>query len=98
MIFGNDYLLTFNDSSELINKRQLHKNIIAFNYGNKKNHTSDIPIHNHLPPTGDFITPTDICTLMLYEKFAKWEQHLVVSKNYISTWDCNKNILKITTK
>ena len=30
---------------------------------------------------------TDICTLMLYEKFAKWKQHNVVSKNYLNIWN-----------
>jgi hypothetical protein len=38
-------------------------------------------MHSHLPETGDFITPTDICTLMPYEKFANWKTHNVVSKN-----------------
>ena len=41
-------------------------------------------IHNHQEETGDFITATDICTLMLYEKFAKWKNHIVVSKKYMS--------------
>ena len=45
-------------------------------------------IHSHLPETGDFITPTDICTLMLYEKFTKWKQHNVVSQKYLNIWDC----------
>ena len=45
-------------------------------------------MHSHLPETGDFITATDICTLMLYEKFTKWKQHKVVSKNYLNIWNC----------
>jgi hypothetical protein len=97
VIFGNDYLLTYNDKNELLNKKQLHKNIISINYN-----TGDTNVlatmHTHLPETGDFITATDICTLMLYEKFAKWGQHYVISNKYISIWDCNKNILAILTK
>ena len=52
-------------------------------------------IHSHLPETGDLITSTDICTLMLYEKFAKWKSHKVVSQKYLSTWDCAKDELTV---
>lgn len=98
VIFGNDYLLIFNDNDELISKKQLHKNIITINYGNTGDTTIIGTMHTHLPETGDFITATDICTLMLYEKFAKWQQHYVMSKGYVSIWDCNKNILAILTR
>ena len=54
-------------------------------------------MHNHLPETGDFITPTDICTLMLYEKFAGWKNHIVVSKKYMSIWNCKADELFIMT-
>jgi hypothetical protein len=90
VIFGNDYLLTFDQDNNLINKKQLHKNIIPINYGGKEEEGKEIEgtIHSHLPETGDFITATDICTLMLYEKFTKWKQHNVVSKKYLNIWDC----------
>jgi hypothetical protein len=97
VIFGNDYLLKYNDKNELLNKKQLHKNIISINY-NTGDTVVIATMHTHLQETGDFITATDICTLMLYEKFAKWEQHYVISNNYISIWDCNKNSLVILTK
>jgi len=54
-------------------------------------------MHSHLPETGDFITATDICTLMLYEKFTTWKTHYVISKNYVSIWDCKKDDLVILT-
>jgi hypothetical protein len=90
VIFGNDYLLTFDNDNNLTSKKQLHKNIISINYGGKEEEGKEIEgtIHTHLPETGDFITATDICTLMLYEKFAKWKQHNVVSKNYLNIWNC----------
>ncbi len=99
VIFGNDYLLTFDESNKLINKKSLHKNIIPINYGGKAeaNAESVDAMHSHLPETGDFITPTDICTLMLYARFTKWKQHTVVSKNYMSIWDCEKNQLAVIT-
>jgi hypothetical protein len=55
-------------------------------------------IHTHLPESGDFITATDICTLMLYENFTTWNQHIVMSKNYVSIWDCKRNSLVVITK
>lgn len=90
IILGNDYLLSFDNNNNLTSKKQLHKNIIPINYGDKvkENMTVEGSMHSHLPETGDFITATDICTLMLYEKFAKWKQHNVISKNYLNIWDC----------
>lgn len=90
VIFGNDYLLIFDKENSLTSKKQLHKNIIPINYGGKIKEGTEVEgtVHTHLPETGDFITATDICTLMLYEKFAKWKQHNVVSKNYLNIWNC----------
>ncbi|OYU83280.1 MAG: hypothetical protein CFE24_12080 [Flavobacterium sp. BFFFF2] len=99
VIFGNDYLLTFNKKNKLLHKKQLHKNIIPIYYGGKEEEGKQIKgtVHNHLPETGDFITATDICTLMLYEKFAKWETHHVVSEKYVNMWDCETDELKVIT-
>lgn len=94
VIFGNDYLLTFDETGKLINRRQLHKNIISINYGQTEDGNEIVgAMHSHLPETGDFMTATDICTLMLYAKYAKWKQHTVVSANYVSIWNCRTNEL-----
>jgi hypothetical protein len=100
VIFGNDYLLTFDSDNNLTGRKQLHRNIIPINYGGKEEEGKEIEgaVHMHLPETGDFITATDICTLMLYEKFAKWKQHTVVSANYISIWNCETDVLITITK
>ena len=99
VIFGNDYLLTFDKNNKLILKKQLHRNIIAINYGGKEEEGKQIEgaMHSHLPETGDFITATDICTLMLYEKFAKWKTHNVVSKKYLNIWNCETDQLTVIT-
>ena len=100
VIFGNDYLLTFDDDNNLVEKKQLHQNILSFPYGedNSYGEKTGETMHTHLPETGDFITPTDICTLMLYEKYAKWKIHTVVSKNYFSFWSCEKDQLLVLTR
>jgi len=97
VIFGNDYLLNFDKDNNLIAKKQLHANIIPINYGGKEEEDKEIEgsLHSHLPETGDFITATDICTLMLYEKFTKWKQHNVVSKNYLNIWNCKTDELVV---
>lgn len=95
IIFGNDYLLNFDDNNKLLNRKQLHKNILPMEYGGKEEIVSGI--HSHLPETGDFITSTDICTLMLYAKFAKLKQYYVISKKHVSIWDCEKETLMVMT-
>jgi hypothetical protein len=98
VIFGNDYLLTFDDEFKLIEKRSLHKNIIDIEYGKVDNQTILATMHTHLPETGELITATDVCTLMLYEKFAKWEQHYVISEKNVSIWNCSTNKLTEMTR
>lgn len=99
VLFGNDYLLTFDKNNKLMLKKQLHKNLIPINYGGKDKEgnplISDEAIHSHLPETGEFKTATDICTLMLYGKFAKWKTHNVVSSKYLNIWDCETNELSV---
>ena len=97
VIFGNDYLLTFDNENNLITKKQLHRNMIPIKYGEKEEEGKQIEgsMHSHLPETGDFITATDICTLMLYGKFTKWKQHNVISKKYMNIWNCRTNELVV---
>ncbi len=96
VLFGNDYLLTFDKENNLISKKELHKNLIPIEFDEEKE--TPVTIHVHSATTDEFITPTDICTLMLYAKFAKWKIHIVVSKDYASVWDCEKEELKIYTR
>lgn len=98
VVFGNDYLITFDKSNKIKTKRQLHKNIISIEYGNQGDKKVLATMHTHLPETGDLITATDICTLMLYEKYAQWGQHIVISQKNVSIWDCKKDQLNVMTK
>ncbi len=100
VIFGNDYLISFNNDNKYVNKKQLHKNIISVGYATESGENTDVvgAMHTHTPETGDFITATDICTLMLYEKFAKWKQHIVVSEKYMNLWNCETNSLIVLPK
>jgi hypothetical protein len=95
VIFGNDYLLTFDDQNKMLTKKKLHQNIISIRYGQGTGNGEKIvgANHTHLPESGELITATDICTLMLYSRFTGWETHTVVSWKYISMWNCRTNTL-----
>jgi hypothetical protein len=97
MLIGNDYLLNFDKDNKVIAKRSLHKNLMPIQMKDNSGKITVGGMHTHLPETGDFITATDICTLMLYEKFTTWKQHIVLSQNYTSIWDCERNKLSIVT-
>ncbi|HNU89231.1 MAG TPA: hypothetical protein PKJ94_13105 [Ferruginibacter sp.] len=100
VIFGNDYLVTFDDEYKVKTKKMLHRNIIPIEYGKKPEDANDIfaTLHSHKGETGDLITATDICTLMLYAKFAGWQQHYVVSEKFVGIWDCGKETLLTLTR
>lgn len=64
VIFGNDYLINFDRANEITGIKTLHKNII---YTKAKADTGSVVIstmHTHLKESGDFMSATDICTLM----------------------------------
>jgi hypothetical protein len=98
VVFGNDYLLTFDTEGNLTSQKQLHRNIITSPYSAGSDTEVIGSMHTHLPETGDFITATDVCTLMLYQKFAKWKQHIVISEHYMNIWDCESNQIATLTR
>jgi hypothetical protein len=97
VLFGNDYLLTFGDDNQLLTKRRLHQSLITTELGDSTKKIA-AGVHNHLPETGDFITATDICTLMSYQSITNWEQYYVISEKYVSIWDCRKRELVALTR
>lgn len=94
MLFGNDYLLTFDKNDKLINQKRLHNSLIPIEFGGKNE--IEGTIHSHV--LDDLITSTDICTLLLYGKFANIKTHYVMSKKYVSIWDCKKETLIVMTR
>ncbi len=99
VIFGNDYLLTFDQNNKLTGKKNLHQNIIVLNYNDPNADSKQVgAMHNHSHETGDLITVTDICTLMLYGKYADWESHMVIGEKSVSIWDFEKNSLVVISR
>ncbi len=97
VLFGNDYLVSFDEHDNIIGTKKLHKGLIVSQISKDETKVQVGGMHSHLAAFSEFITATDICTLMLYKKFTTWNQYTVISKDYVSIWDCNKNQLTITT-
>jgi len=100
VLFGNDYLITFNKKNEIVSTTKLHNSLISIKVDNNPADSSKrqvTSVHNHVKGKDEFITVTDICTLMLYKKFTTWQNSIVVSNDYTSIWDCEKNKLVILT-
>jgi len=94
VIFGNDYLITFNKQNKVKSAKKLHQNIIPVQYHLHDSNEKEI-FHTHLKKTGYYFTVTDICTTMLYEKLTGWERHIVMSKKYYNVWDCKTNTMTV---
>lgn len=96
VLLGNDYLVYFDSNNGIRQKKKLHRNIIELQARNEDTtQVSFGAVHTHLPETGEFMTSTDICTLLLYKDFTDWKQHMVVSENYISILDLERTDLVI---
>ncbi|WP_345953895.1 hypothetical protein [Mucilaginibacter sp. PAMB04168] len=95
IVFGNDYLIEFDQSNNILSKKKLHRNILPMQTKHGDGQTAGV--HNHQPETGDFITATDVCTLMLYKNITDWKTHYVLSKNYVSSWDMAKGGMVVLT-
>jgi hypothetical protein len=95
VIFGNDYVLKYDDANNLVSKKQLHKTLIPSKFGEYNGQQITEGYHTHV--IDDLISPTDICTIMLYEKIAQWDEYVVVSKNYFSIWNCKTDELLVLT-
>jgi hypothetical protein len=97
VLFGNDYLINFDAAGNATTLKALHKNLIPVYMKTENGQIVLGGMHTHLPSSSEFITATDICTLMLYEGFTSWTTHCVLSEKYASLWDCKRNRLTIMT-
>lgn len=97
VVLGNDYILEFDANNNLRSKKRLHQNIIPINYAAETD-GEITTMHTHISSTGDYMTPTDVCTLLLYGKSANWKQHYTLSENFVSVWEVDREELLMLTK
>lgn len=97
--FGNDYLIRFNEKG-ISSKEAIHKTLIAVSAKEINTSAASVPtiIHSHLPGFSLYMTPTDICTAMLYGPYLQIESFVTVSEKYISIWDSKHLELHILDK
>lgn len=95
VLFGNDYLLRFDADNKVIDRKEIHRDLIPVEFEEARD---SMTFHTHKLGTDHFISPTDVCTLMLYAKFAGWKRHYVASEKYVSIWNCETESLRIVTK
>ena len=93
---GNDYLLTFGPSGKLKSAERLHNSYLPMRWDNKKSEITTM-MHTHLE-AHPYITPTDICSILLYRNQLPGHQHYVVGNEYVSLFDIDKQALVILTR
>lgn len=80
---GGDLWMTFKSDGELNKMDAIHNNLIPFEVGI----TEEVFLrHEHKGRrlAKEYITSTDVCTLLLYRDYLKEEKHVVVHRKYIS--------------
>ncbi|WP_445749944.1 hypothetical protein [Polaribacter sp.] len=92
VLIGNDYKLDYNVKDEFVKNMKIHNSILQFPYTseNKENPTVST-YHSHV--VTEYISSTDICTLLLYKDYVEWNQHIVMSENEVSIFDLEKESL-----
>ncbi|RVT98210.1 hypothetical protein EOD41_17720 [Mucilaginibacter limnophilus] len=101
VLFGNDYQIDFDKNDKIKGISKLHNSLIPAYFKNNEIDSSKIQkaaMHNHIKGKSEFITVTDVCTLMLYSKFTTWQTYYVITDKYVSIWDCKKSGLVILTR
>ena len=99
--FGNDYVLQFDSYNKVKSKKTLHSSIIAVDYLNNSNFSTNGAVssmHLHIGELSDIITSTDICIIMLNEKVAKWISHITIGEKKVCIWSCETNTLKVMSR
>ena len=93
VVLGNDYLVLLDKKMRVEETKALHANPLIFPYAGEDGKEIATTVHSHTETTGSYITPTDICTLLLYAPFTSWKQHTVISKQVVSIFDMEKSSL-----
>ncbi len=92
VLLGNDYKLSYDMKNEFKKKEKIHNSILQFPYTSEdKENPTVSTIHTHV--ITEYISSTDICTLLLYKNYVEWNQHIVMSEKEVSIFDLEKESL-----
>jgi hypothetical protein len=99
VLFGNDYVLHYDAENKFKSQTKLHRNLITVPMEAQSERGNVFAsIHSHASPTSEYITSTDICTLLLYGEYTNWTQHYVISDKFVSIWDLQKRSLEMMSR
>ncbi|PLX12522.1 MAG: hypothetical protein C0594_02325 [Marinilabiliales bacterium] len=97
LALGHDYLLVYDREASLLSRTALHNHIKLLP---KEPEVVDDDfrgiIHKHTNNEPLVITPTDICSLLYYQKNLNWRQIKVISSVYQSIFDVKSKTLTIS--
>ena len=97
VLIGNDYKLDYNKKNEFVKKIKIHNSLLQFPYKSENTENPTVStIHSHV--VTDYISSTDICTLLLYKDYIEWKQHIVISEKEVSIFDLEKETLMTMKK
>src|SRR5690625_1712403 len=92
VLLGNDYKLKYNKKNKFKTKSKIHNTILQFPYKSEEEENEiETTYHSHI--LSDYISSTDICTLLLYRDFVEWNRHIVMSEKKVSIFNLEKETL-----
>ncbi len=92
---GGDLRMTFKPDGELNRIDPIHNNLIPLNTDTPEETAYMAHEHRGKRLAKEYMTSTDVCTLLLYRQFLKEEKHLSVHKKFISEFYYNEPRLVI---
>jgi len=98
IIFGNDYLFTFDKNGEFIDFKPLHTNPIPVSLKSPPDIKVKGTVHTHAGSSSEFMSPTDIAAMLLLKDKIEWEKHYVISGKYKSIYNVKEGTLVIEPK
>ena len=87
VVFGNDFVLSYDESLQILKKQALHKMMssVAYKVGASKNEEGNS--HVIVSDKNEMPTSTDIVVLLMNEEATKWTNHAFISENFIYFWN-----------
>ena len=92
VLLGNDYVLTYDKKNNFKDKSKIHNAIIQIPYRSDSGENSiESTFHSHI--ITEYISSTDICTLLLYKDYVEWKQHIVMSDKTVSIFNLDNETI-----
>jgi len=89
MPIGNDYLLKYSPSLQLVERTKLHQSFLPIDLLRQDSTSTDPDLtwHKHADTGDPLPTATDVCALLLYTKNAAWHRHGIITSQWYVMFD-----------